>query len=89
MGEKMRKIEDVKNDMRKLIDEAYAMGCVDGAIQGYIQNCLIVPDDATNGEMIKALFQDDDLGIEVIEGNIRFSIGDEWWNAPYKAESEK
>ena len=47
-----------------------------------------IPDNATNGDVIKLLFQDDDLGIEVIEGNIRFNLGDEWWNAPYKAESE-
>lgn len=53
-----------------------------------IKNGTPIPNNATNGDVIKLLFQDDDLGIEVIEGNIRFNLGDDWWNAPYKAESE-
>lgn len=68
----------------KAIDEL-----IDCSIDTLCQKYLTpIPDNATNGDVIKLLFQYDDLGIEVIEGNIRFNLGDDWWNAPYKAESE-
>ena len=55
-------------------------------------------DNATNGDIIKALFpsltikkQDEDVNLfigEPILKNVLASIDDVLWNAPYKAESE-
>ena len=58
-------------------------------------NAIPIPKDATNGDMIKAIFPD----VEVKERNnvyeVYFGIGTaiqffnhQWWNAPYEAESE-
>lgn len=58
-------------------------------------NAIPIPKDITNGDMIKAIFPD----IQVKEKNngyeVYFGIGTaiqffnhQWWNAPYKAESE-
>ena len=57
---------------------------------------IIIPDNATNGDVIKAMFPNiETFEEEDVPQNIYFSIeGDvlclrkEWWNAPYKAESE-
>jgi len=47
-----------------------------------------IPDNATNGEVVKAMFKpnritrtDDDIV------HIDYDFTSEWWNAPYKAES--
>lgn len=50
---------------------------------------MLIPDNATNGDMIKALFPNDkvieDAFIEVMHyGNYKQILSD-WWNAPYKA----
>lgn len=43
---------------------------------------VFIPDNATNGDIIKALFPKiDDNYSNVIDLKL-------WWNAPYKAESE-
>lgn len=52
-------------------------------------NAVVIPDNATNGDMIKALFPN---GIQINDtpiisysfGEYRFRFSDEWWNAPYK-----
>lgn len=65
-----------------------------------VKNIIIISKDATNGEVIKAIFPN----IEIIEtvyvcgmpyvrvlfnGMPEIKIFDlDWWNAPYKAESE-
>ena len=46
-----------------------------------------IPDNATNGDMIKAMFPNVPVKIfedmnTVIFGNAQFDL--EWWNAPYK-----
>lgn len=54
-------------------------------------NVIIIPENATNGDMIKAVFNC--MVIEISKGKvyvegIYFPFDEEWWNAPYKAESE-
>lgn len=48
-----------------------------------------IPDDATNGDILKALFDcmviDRSNGKIYIE-NIYFPFDESWWNAPYKGE---
>ncbi len=48
-----------------------------------IYNAIIIPDGATNGDMIKAMFPNDSRGFLVV------NIGrNDWWNTPYKKEVE-
>ena len=48
---------------------------------------LAIPENPTNGDMIKAIFPDIDFHcMQSAFGIISFDL--EWWNAPYKAESE-
>ena len=57
-----------------------------------------IPDNATNGDVIKALFPkikyyNEDtscvtLKIDMGEHNEYVDFYEDWWNAPYKAESE-
>lgn len=75
---------------------------------GEIENCelldeiptvdaIIVPENATVGDMIKAMFPDAYTGLSVRDNEVyimnngertcRFSL--DWWNAPYKKENEK
>jgi hypothetical protein len=50
-------------------------------IQAY-KNGIFIPKDATNGDIIQALFPSIDKGFSnVIDLNL-------WWNAKYKVESE-
>lgn len=60
-----------------------------------IHNGTPIPENATNGDMIKALFKncvkDDDFEgavITVINGEAQYWKKD-WWNAPYKAREGK
>ena len=66
-----------------------------------IHNALIIPKGATNGDMIKAIFPNTIINIfseakpipyvsvmgENYEFNLTYPL--KWWNAPYKAETEK
>ena len=56
-----------------------------------ISYCINIPEGATNGEVIKAAFPNipldsDDYFVRDMYDNIR--CWKDWWNAPYKAESE-
>lgn len=44
---------------------------------------LTIPDNPTNGDVIKAMF------FEWVANHLKFHMGEDWWNAPYKTESEK
>ena len=62
-----------------------------------LENCIEIPNGATNGDMIKAMFPY--IEIEGIGGEIKciatkigfgtsyFAL--DWWNAPYKKYGEK
>ena len=52
-----------------------------------IKNSIPLPDNATNGEMLKAIFPD---GIPSGEDSDDYFIktDTDWWNAPYKADKE-
>ena len=53
-----------------------------------------IPEGATNGDMIKAMFSNISInetnrGFVLLESeNDNVSIWNSWWNAPYKPESE-
>lgn len=56
-----------------------------------------IPDNATNGDVIKVVFPntesrlDENTGIMLVkwvDGTVK-TFKENWWNAPYRAESEK
>lgn len=55
-----------------------------------IHNAIIIPENATNGDMVKAMFPNEPLtsitGTLWLGDNMSFNRN--WWNAPYKTESE-
>ena len=61
-----------------------------------IYNAILVPENATNGDMIEAMFPNGDLhdydyyhGCVIYELNYRdFKFDRDWWYAPFKAEQE-
>jgi hypothetical protein len=59
-------------------------------------SAIPIPEGATNGDMIKAMFPSsevreimDDLVHYTLDGYVGAYIPKDWWNAPYKAESEE
>ena len=46
-------------------------------------NAIVIPENATNRDVIRELWHD-----ETLLSNIEYCYGEEWLNAPYKAESE-
>ena len=56
-----------------------------------ISNGTPIPDNATNGDVIKAMFPTADISLNdsCFEGVVnKYGFDMKWWNAPYKAESE-
>ena len=54
-------------------------------------NAIVIPEGATNGDVIKAMFPNfhtDEMSHTIWVGYDDMSFRKEWWNAPYKAESE-
>ena len=59
-----------------------------------LKNAIPIPDNATNGDVIKAMFPTYDIEIEGnyvtcwIDEYKWIGFNGDWWNAPYKTESE-
>lgn len=65
-----------------------------------IHNAIIIPEGATNGDMIKALFPDAmksnfiESGLDMKDyvtiyvGDYEMRVAYDWWSAPYKSEIE-
>lgn len=81
----------------ELLANAYIQGASDllqGKIEG-IPKVVVIPDNATNGDMIKTMFPSIKIDFETYTKSevVHFRDGDaefshDWWNAPYKVESE-
>lgn len=62
-----------------------------------LDKAIEIPNNPTNGDMFKAVFSAKEIGIDEWYQNIGVSMNDgykryfslDWWNAPYKAESEE
>ena len=88
---KMEEREEQLRDDRSI----YESSCVVTALDMFAPTVLTIPENPTNGDIIRALFPN----VEVKEKNngyeIYFGVGTaiqffnyKWWDAPYKAESE-
>lgn len=54
-------------------------------------NAIVIPESATNGDVIKAMFPNfhtNEMSHTIWVGYDDMSFRKEWWNAPYKTESE-
>ena len=82
--------EKHRNDKVNTFDTNISMMCSD--VLKVLENCIEIPNGATNGDMIKTIFPN--IEIEGIGGEIKciatqigfgtsyFAL--DWWNAPYK-----
>lgn len=70
-----------RHDTVNTFDTEISMMCAD--VLRVLKNCIEIPNNATNGDVIQALFPNIDKGFSnVIDLNL-------WWNAKYRAESEE
>lgn len=54
-----------------------------------IYNAILIPENATNGDMLMAMFPD--LSFNALLSKMYASFGQrllDWWHAPFKAEQE-
>ena len=85
--------EKHRNDKVNTFDTNISMMCSD--VLKVLENCIEIPNGATNGDMIKTIFPN--IEIEGIGGEIKciatkngtsyFAL--DWWNAPYKKSGEE
>jgi len=63
--------------------------CYPDEIVRMIQNGTPIPDNATNGDVIKAIFPNSDIEehrtyMKIVEGDYLLPCAYQWWNAPYQ-----
>lgn len=84
----MKLIIDIDEQHFELLQMAVMNGMGDNA-QKIIAQGIPIPDNATNGAVIKAMFPDTSLHIDershtVWVGYEEMSFRKDWWNAPYQ-----
>ena len=83
----------------ELLTNAYIKGASDllqGKIEG-MPNVVVIPDNATNGDMVKAITGEDfsrgasiyNHDLMICEGEYYLAFNIDWWNAPYKGSEGK
>ena len=93
----MKLVIDIhEKDYRSILNRRYVSG---GAVDAII-NGTPISDNATNGDVIKAIFGSDKVFDFIHYVHLRAKVGNwfnegvvaefykDWWNAQYKAESE-
>lgn len=84
-----------RNDTVDTFDTDISMMCSD--VLRVLENCIEIPEGATNGDMIKALFPDIESRLDEKTGIVLVKWVDgttktfkaSWWNAPYQKEVEE
>ncbi len=86
--------EKHRNDTVDTFDTNISMMCAD--VLNVLKNCIEIPEGATNGDMIKAMFPECCSNMGNLDNRIVVDfMGDlhtfnkDWWNAPYKKEVEE
>ena len=72
-----------KNDKLYTFDTDISAMCSD--VLDVLSRCVEIPDNATNGDVIRALFKP--THIEKTEDNViveNYDFNKDWWNSPYK-----
>lgn len=88
-----------KEEVLKIIDEAGDTGEAHGNINYKCNPILTIPNNPTNGDMIKVMFPNIDfydMAFTVhattnvtsngVKGGISYDFWKEWWNAPYRED---
>ena len=93
----MKVVIDIPKGMKEAFEDDVqwtALLCAD--MRNVLKNGIVLPDNATNGDVIKALFprdvkvitqHDDTFGRRFIDlrvGQLDCELDNEWWNSPYK-----
>ena len=81
----MKLIIDVPDNVYAKVMEYYEHNEIVEAVYGYIYRGTPIPDNATNGDAMKAMFPNERIykcqfGYDFEE----CSFDEEWWNAPYQ-----
>ena len=92
----MRLIVDLDDELYSHIKNDNTYFLEDGEeLYSIVKNATPIPDNATNGDMIKTVFPHYDIEIDEHKGYIRIFYEDfyttyplHWWNAPYKKGEE-
>ena len=91
----MRILIDIPEKIEEYIKDYIPIGagdnvfCYPDEIVRMIQNGTPIPDNATNGQVIKAMFPNGTTAkfatfMRFIDGEHYFNCSEEWWNAPYQ-----
>lgn len=80
---------DIPDRKYKTIQEGMYAGILDGEMYKAIKNGTVLPDNPTNGDMIKAMFPEVEVTyngflVEVELEAFGFTVKEDWWNSPYK-----
>ena len=98
----MRLIIDIpKEKYEMFLNDGYA-GLLDNDLYYDIKNGTPIPDNATNGDVLMAMFPNIDfteMAITVhattkvtsngVKGSISYDFWKDWWNAPYQKGNSK
>ena len=85
--------EKHRNDTVDTFDTNISMMCAD--VLRVLKNCIEIPEGATNGDMIKVVFNPAQIIKYTSDVQVYFSdkyyqfFGMSWWNAPYKKEVDE
>ena len=86
----MKLIIDIPEDWEKGIKNMYDWD-IANFLYATCRNGTPIPDNATNGDVIKAMFPHYDIEIDEHKGYVRIFYEDfyttypwRWWNAPYQ-----
>lgn len=76
--------EKHKNDKLFTFDTDISVMCND--VLDVLSRCVEIPDNATNGDVLKALFPNERIGHceDCTDLGDIATFDDEWWNSPYK-----
>ena len=91
----VEKVLEVLRDMDDAVDVICNLDAKTVVERMKFADVIIIPKGATNGDMIKIVFPSsevretmDDLVHYTLDGYVGAYTTKDWWNAPYKAESE-
>ena len=79
--------EKHKNDKLHTFDTDISAMCSD--VLDVLSRCVEIPDNATNGDVIKGLFPNERIGHceDCTDLGDIATFDDDWWNAPYKGDN--
>ncbi len=78
-------IEKFKNEYLHKVGTQFDNAISEMQKDRFCVNAITISENTTNGDVIKALFPNED---DFNDGHGAYFYKD-WWNAPYKAESEE